>query len=96
MSCGAAVVASRIRSFESLITDGVNGKLFSVGDVPALAQAIEIAWTQRETLGPVAVASVSEQFDSKRLYRQLAQSMRTISGFHSSIPYIELHPTLGT
>jgi glycosyltransferase involved in cell wall biosynthesis len=96
MSCGAAVVASRIRSFESLITDGVNGKLFPVGDVPALAQAIEIAWNQRETLGPVAVASVSEQFNSKRLYRQLAQSMRAISGHHSPMPYIELQPTLGT
>ena len=96
MSCGAAVVASRIRSFESLITDGVNGKLFPVGDVPALAKAIEVAWTQRETLGRVAVASVSEQFNSKNLYRQLAQSMRTIAGFHSSMPYTELQPTLGT
>ena len=83
MSCGAAVVASRIRSFESLITDGVNGRLFSVGDVPALARAIEGAWTQRETLGRVAVASVSEQFNSKNLYQQLAQSMRTIAGFPS-------------
>jgi glycosyltransferase involved in cell wall biosynthesis len=96
MSCGAAVVASRIRSFESLIADGVNGKLFSVGDVPALAQAIEMAWTQRERIGPAAVASVSEQFNSQKLYRQLAQSMRTISGFQSSMPYIELQPTLGT
>jgi glycosyltransferase involved in cell wall biosynthesis len=96
MSCGAAVVASRIRSFESLITDGVNGRLFSVGDVPALARAIEVAWTQRETLGRVAVASVSEQFNSKTLYQQLAQSMRTIAGFHPSTPYGELQPTLGT
>jgi glycosyltransferase involved in cell wall biosynthesis len=95
MSCGAAVVASRIRSFQSLITDGVNGRLFSVGDVPALAKAIEVAWKQRDTLGPMAVSSVSEQFNSKSLYRQLAQSMRTIAGLHSSVPYSELQPTLG-
>lgn len=96
MSCGAAVVASRIRSFESLITDGVNGKLFSVGDVPALAKAVEAAWLERETLGRAAVASVSEHFDSKRLYQQLAQSMRTITGFRSSMPCRELQPTPGT
>jgi glycosyltransferase involved in cell wall biosynthesis len=96
MSCGAAVVASRIRSFESLIIDGVNGRLFSVGDVPALAKAIEVAWTQREALGRLAVASVSEHFNSKTLYRQLAESMRTIAGFHSSMPNCELQPTLGT
>lgn len=96
MSCGAAVVASRIRSFESLITDGVNGRLFPVGDVPALARAIEAAWNQRESLGSVAAASVTEQFDSRNLYRQLAQSMRAIAGFHSSMPYSELQPSLGT
>jgi glycosyltransferase involved in cell wall biosynthesis len=96
MSCGAAVVASRIRSFESLISDGVNGRLFNVGDVPALAKEIEVAWTERETLGRLAVASVSEKFDSKNLYRQLAHSMTTITGRHSSLPYPELQLTLGT
>jgi glycosyltransferase involved in cell wall biosynthesis len=94
MSCGAAVVASRIRSFESLITDGVNGRLFSVGDVRGLAKAIEVAWTERETLGSVAVASVSEHFNSERLYRQLAQSMRTIAGSNCSMSYGQLQPSL--
>jgi glycosyltransferase involved in cell wall biosynthesis len=96
MSCGAAVVGSRIRAFESLITDGVNGKLFAVGDVAALAIAIEAAWVSRDTLGPAAVITVSEEFNSRRLYRQLAQSMRASAAFDSSITHGELTQTVGT
>jgi glycosyltransferase involved in cell wall biosynthesis len=76
MSCGAAVAASRIRTFESLIADGVNGMLFSVGDVPGLASAIESAWKHRETLGSAAVVAVSEKFNAKTLYSRLADTMR--------------------
>jgi glycosyltransferase involved in cell wall biosynthesis len=76
MSCGAAVAASRIRTFESLITDGVNGMLFSVGDVAGIASAIESAWNHRETLGTAAVVAVSEKFNSKTLYSRLADTMR--------------------
>lgn len=95
MSCGAAVVASRIRAFESLITNHVNGVLFPVGDVSALAEAIQAAWTQRTVLGPAAAISISEQFDSKTLYGRLAQSMRSIVGLAESMPDCELQATVG-
>jgi glycosyltransferase involved in cell wall biosynthesis len=96
MSCGATVVGSRIRAFESLITDGVNGKLFPVGDVSALAVAIEAAWASRDTLGPAAVASVSQEFNSRELYRELAQSMRRSAAFDNSTIQGELTQSVGT
>jgi len=40
MACGAAVVLSQIRAFERLVTDGINGRLVSVGDVKGLAAGI--------------------------------------------------------
>ena len=95
MSCGAAVVGSRIRTFESLITDDVNGKLFEVGDVVALAKAIELAWAQRAVLGPAAAVSVAEKFNSKKLYSQLAQSMRANAGFRPVIQPGDLRPSEG-
>jgi glycosyltransferase involved in cell wall biosynthesis len=95
MSCGASVVASRIRTFESLITDDVNGKLFAVGDVAALARSIETAWARRTILGPAAAVSVAERFNSKRLYYQLAQSMRTNAGFRTSNRPGNLRPSEG-
>jgi glycosyltransferase involved in cell wall biosynthesis len=76
MSCGAAIVASRIRAFESLISDGVNGKLFPPGDVQALADAIEVAWSERDTLGAAARVTVAEHFNSRLLYQRLAKSIR--------------------
>jgi glycosyltransferase involved in cell wall biosynthesis len=95
MSCAASVVASRIRTFESLIADDVNGKLFAVGDVVALASAIEIAWARRTVLGPAAAVSVAEKFNSKKLYYQLAQSMRTNAGFRPPIQPGDLRPSEG-
>lgn len=75
MSCGAAVVASRIRAFEFIISDGVSGRLFPVGDVPALAEAILDSWRQKDRLGSEAIAAV-KQFDSADLYRRLAETMQ--------------------
>ena len=86
MSCGAAVVGSRIRCFESLINPGVSGMLFPVGDVPALAHAIETAWAKRDTLGPAAMRAVKDDFDSKKLYRRLADSMRASAGCQPACP----------
>ena len=80
MGCGAAVAASRIRAFQSIITDNVNGKLFPVADVPALAAAIETAWERRDAFGRAAVAAVSEGFNAEILYGKLARSMRTSIG----------------
>jgi glycosyltransferase involved in cell wall biosynthesis len=76
MACGAATVTSRIYSFESLIEDGVNGYLVPVSDPPALAKAIEQAWQNRDAIGPRGVQTVADRFDSRKLFRQLAHSLR--------------------
>jgi glycosyltransferase involved in cell wall biosynthesis len=76
MGCGAAVVATRIRAFETIIADGATGLLVPVGDPPALAAAIGRAWVRRDTLGPAAAESVARDFDNRRLYRQLADRLR--------------------
>jgi glycosyltransferase involved in cell wall biosynthesis len=40
MACGAAVVLSRIRAFEQLVIDGINGRFVPVGDIKGLAAGI--------------------------------------------------------
>ena len=54
MACGAAVVLSRIRAFEQLVTDGVDGRLVSVGDIKGFAAAILDAWEHRQSMGAAA------------------------------------------
>lgn len=76
MACGASVVLSRIRAFEDLVTDGASGRLVPVGDPAALAHGILDAWEHRQTRGEAAVRAVRERFDSKRLYADLALSLR--------------------
>jgi glycosyltransferase involved in cell wall biosynthesis len=67
---------SRIPTFEELVTDGVNGCLAPVGDVDALAAAITNAWTNGPRLGSAAEATIRSQYDSRALYRRLADSLR--------------------
>ncbi|MCM2293297.1 glycosyltransferase family 4 protein [Allorhizobium sp. BGMRC 0089] len=76
MGCGAAVVLSRIRSFQMLVEDGVNGLLVDVGDPSALAKAIETAWTMKERLGKAAVDTVEHHYDTRKLYKNLAATLR--------------------
>jgi glycosyltransferase involved in cell wall biosynthesis len=76
MACGAAVVFSKIRGFEPLVTDGANGRLVSVGDVKALSKAILDAWEHREALGQAASKTVQERYNTRVLYSQLAESLR--------------------
>ena len=76
MACGCAVVLSRIRSFETLVEDGRNGRLVEVGDKRALAEAIEAAWMAREALGTAARQTVREKYDTKVLYKTLAETLR--------------------
>jgi glycosyltransferase involved in cell wall biosynthesis len=80
MACGAAVVLSRIRAFEQLVSDGVNGLLVEVGDVIGYAGAIEKGWQERETLGRAAVETVRARYDTRLLYARLAASLRTAVG----------------
>lgn len=78
MGCGAAVVLSKIRAFESLVDDGINGRLTPVGDRKALANAILDAWDKREIFGAAAVETVRKRFDTRILYRELADSLRSL------------------
>ncbi len=75
MACGASVVLTRIRAFEQIVTDGVNGRLVPVGDVEAIAEAIEDAWVRREAFGAAARDTITEHFDVTVLYRDLAASL---------------------
>ena len=81
MSCGSAVVLSRIRSFEALVEDGVNGRLVNVGDQRAIAAAIQDAWENRDRFGRQAAETVREHFNSEDLYRKLAETLRQQSLF---------------
>jgi glycosyltransferase involved in cell wall biosynthesis len=76
MACGAAVVLSQIRAFEPLVTDGINGRLVSVGDVNGLAAAIVDAWEHRESMGKAAFDTVRTRYNTRVLYSQLAESLR--------------------
>jgi glycosyltransferase involved in cell wall biosynthesis len=76
MACGAAVVLSRIRAFEQLVTDGINGRLVPVGDVKGLAAGIVNAWEHRESFGQSASETVRTRYNTRVLYSQLAESLR--------------------
>jgi glycosyltransferase involved in cell wall biosynthesis len=77
MACGAAVVLSQIRAFEQLVTDGVNGRLVHVGDVKGLAAGIIDAWEHRQSFGRAAVDTVRTRYDTRILYSELAESLRS-------------------
>ncbi len=79
MACGAAVVATRIRAFETLIEDGVSGLLVPVGDPPAVAAAIASAHARRDALGTAAADRIATEFDHRHLYRQLADRLRAVA-----------------
>jgi glycosyltransferase involved in cell wall biosynthesis len=76
MGSGASVVLSRIRAFETLVEDGVSGRLVEVGQPAALAAAILDAWEHREVRGRAAAETVRRKFDTTVLYRELALSLR--------------------
>jgi glycosyltransferase involved in cell wall biosynthesis len=76
MACGTPVVLTRIRAFEKLVTDGVNGRLVSVGDVRGLADGVLDAWERRAAFGRAAVETVRTSYNARVLYRKLAESLR--------------------
>jgi glycosyltransferase involved in cell wall biosynthesis len=79
MACAAPVVLSRIRAFEQLVVDGVNGRLVEVGDIKGLAAAITDAWNRGETLGHAACETVRMRYDTRILFARLAESLRACS-----------------
>ena len=72
MSCGAPVVATRIPTFEALLSDGVNGRLVPVGSPEALASAIRQAYAQGAGFGAAARLSIEAQYASDMLYDRLS------------------------
>ncbi len=80
MACGAAAVATRIRSFETVIEHDLSGLLVPVGDTLALAAAIGQAWDRRDALGPAAADRIASHFDNRRQYELLADRLRVAAG----------------
>jgi glycosyltransferase involved in cell wall biosynthesis len=79
MSCGAPVVATRIASFEELLTDGKDGLLVPVGSPQQVAQAIRSAYDAQEDLGTNARRTVETRYSSAVLYRQLSGLLQSVS-----------------
>ena len=84
MACGASVVGTSIRTFRTIVDDGVNGRLVPVGEPATLAAAIDDAWTRREPFGRAARQTIRERFNCATLFRQLADSLRAAAGRETS------------
>jgi glycosyltransferase involved in cell wall biosynthesis len=78
MSCAAPVVATRIPSFEDLLTDGEDGLLVSVGVPGAVAHAIIAAYERQEQLGANARHTVETRYASGILYRRLSNLIEAV------------------
>jgi mannosyltransferase len=73
MSCGAAVVATRIPTFLELIDDGINGRLVSVGRPDEIAKAVLDVYDKRKIFGANARKTVTEKYSSGNVYLRLSQ-----------------------
>ncbi|WP_210527412.1 glycosyltransferase family 4 protein [Rubellimicrobium arenae] len=65
MACGVPVIATRVGAFEDQVADGVTGRLIPADDLPAMAQAIRDALSDRPRLarwGEAARAHVLGRF----------------------------------
>jgi glycosyltransferase involved in cell wall biosynthesis len=78
MSCAAPVVATRIPSFEDLLTDAEDGLLVPVGAPSALARAILAAYERREKLGANARHTVEMRYASGVLYKRLSDLIEAV------------------
>jgi glycosyltransferase involved in cell wall biosynthesis len=78
MSCGAPVVATRIPSFEDLLTDGKNGLLVPIGQPEEIAKAIRRAYQLQHDLGREARETIMTRYSSKVLYRNLSDLIENI------------------
>jgi glycosyltransferase involved in cell wall biosynthesis len=86
MSCAAAVVVTRIRAFEAVIKDGINGLMVPVGNPAKLAEAVLQAYTCRDQLGRNASDTIARDFDSSVMYRRLARMFRDAAQHRSAAP----------
>ena len=78
MSCAAPVVATRIPSFEDLLTDGVDGLLVHVGAPDEVAQGIVTAYERQEELGVNARDTVATRYSSRSLYGRLSNLIEAV------------------
>ncbi|MGA9465870.1 MAG: glycosyltransferase family 4 protein [Terracidiphilus sp.] len=78
MSCGAPIVATRIPSFEDLVTDGKNGLLVPIAQPEEIAKAIRRAYQLQRTLGREARETIVTRYSSKVLYRNLSDLIENI------------------
>jgi glycosyltransferase involved in cell wall biosynthesis len=73
MSCGAPVVATRIPSFEDLLTDGVDGLLVPVGAPEDVAKAVRRAHECQVELASGARQTVCTRYSAAALYRTVSE-----------------------
>ena len=78
MSCGAPVVATRIPSFEDLLTDGKNGLLIPIGQPEEIAKAILRAYQLQRDLGREARETIVSRYSSEVLYKRLSDLIESV------------------
>ncbi len=79
MSCGAPVVATRIASFEELLTHSADGLLVPVGAPEEVAKSIRSAHKRQNELGMNARHTVVSRYSSRALYGKLSDLIETVS-----------------
>lgn len=78
MSCGCSCVVSDIRAFKDVIHHQRTGLVAPVGDVEAIAAAIEAAWDSRQSIGLGARAVATERYSETVMANRLASLFRTV------------------
>lgn len=78
MSCGAPIVATRIPSFEDLLTDGIDGFLVPIGAPEKIVECIRHAHAGQQQLGENARKTVSNGYSSEVLYERLSGMIETL------------------
>jgi glycosyltransferase involved in cell wall biosynthesis len=82
MSCGVAVVASRLSGIPELVADEQSGLLVPPGDAGAIAQALQRLHTDaglRQRLGEAARQKVLQEFDLFKNAATLAALFKTVA-----------------
>jgi len=73
-------VGSTIPAIAEVIEDGRTGRTVPVGDVDALAEALQSAYDQRATFGPAAREEVLSTYSREASARRLAEVLRSAAG----------------